>query len=63
MRDENSTNYLRDNGLGENLKSGKKRRFLSAREELVDFFQNMRLKFFGRVLKSIEEIHDFDIET
>ena len=63
MRDEGLVNRLGDNGLEENGESGKKRRFLRVREGLVDFFQNMRLKFFGRVLKSVEEIHDFDIET
>ena len=63
MQDESLANWLSDNGLGKNWKSGKKRPFLSAREGLVDFFQNMRLKFFERVLKSIEEIRDFDIET
>ena len=63
MRDEGLANGLGDNGLEENGESGEKWRFLRARVRLVDFFQNMRLKFFGRVLKSIEEIHDFDIET
>jgi len=53
MRDERRANWLSDNGLGKNGKSGKKRPFLSAREELVDFFQNLKLKFFGRVLTNL----------
>ena len=63
MRDEGLANWLADNGLGENGESGKKRLFLSAREKLVDFFQNLRLKFFRRLLKSIEENNDFNKET
>ena len=54
-RVKNRFNYLIDNGLGEIEESGKKRRFLSARKRLVDFFQNLRLKFFRRLLKSIED--------
>jgi hypothetical protein len=63
MKDERLSNSLDDNGLGGFAESGKKRRFLSAREVLVDFFQNLRLKFFRRLLKSIEENNDFNKET
>ena len=54
MRDEGLANWLADNGLGENGESGKKRLFLSAREKLVDFFQNLRLKFFRRLLTNVK---------
>ena len=63
MKDERLANSLGDNGLGGFVESGKKRPFLSAREVLVDFFQNLRLKFFRRLLKSIEENNDFNKET
>ena len=53
MRDEELANQLDDNGLRGFAESGKIRRFLSAPEELVDFFQNLRLKFFRRLLISI----------
>ena len=63
MREERLANSLDDNGLCSFAKSGKKRPFLSAREVLVDFFQKLRLKFFRRLLKSIEENNDFNKET
>ena len=63
MREERLANSLDDNGLCSFAKSGKKRPFLRSREELVDFFQNLRLKSNRRLLKSVEEIHDFDRET
>ena len=63
MREERFGNSLGDSGLGGFAESGKKRPFLRSREELVDFFQNLRLKSNRRLLKSVEEIHDFDKET